>query len=48
MTAVGSWNITMKSPVGNQEFRAGVDGDASSGTVKPGAFGNATFSGRRA
>jgi hypothetical protein len=30
------------------EFAAEVDGDAISGTVKLGAFGNATFSGTRA
>lgn len=53
MSAAGSWNITIRSPMDHQEgtleleLRASVDGDVISGTVKPGVFGNATFQGRR-
>jgi hypothetical protein len=44
-----SWSAKMTSPMPmTLEFRASVDGDAISGTVKLGAFGNATFEGRRA
>ena len=44
-----SWSAKMTSPMPmTLEFRASVDGDAISGTVKLGAFGNATFEGARA
>lgn len=44
-----SWTAKMTSPMPmTLEFAATVDGDAISGTVKLGAFGNATFSGSRA
>jgi hypothetical protein len=44
-----SWTANMTSPMPMKlEFAAEVDGDAISGTVKLGAFGNATFSGTRA
>jgi hypothetical protein len=44
-----SWVANMTSPMPMKlEFAATVDGDAISGTVKLGAFGNATFEGTRA
>lgn len=44
-----SWSAKMTSPMPmTLEFRATVDGDAISGTVKLGAFGKATFEGQRA
>lgn len=44
-----SWSAKMTSPMPmTLEFRASVDGDTISGTVKLGAFGKATFEGRRA
>lgn len=44
-----SWVANMTSPMPMKlEFTASVDGDAISGTVKLGAFGNATFEGTRA
>jgi len=44
-----SWNARMTSPMPMKlEFRARVEGDAITGTVKLGAFGSATFEGHRA
>mgnify|MGYP006271220301 CR=1 FL=1 len=44
-----SWTANMTSPMPmTLEFAAEVDGDAIAGTVKLGAFGQATFSGTRA
>lgn len=44
-----SWKAAMTQPMPmTLEFNAAVDGDAISGTVKLGAFGNATFAGSRA
>lgn len=44
-----SWNIKMTQPMPmNLDFLAEVDGDNISGSVKLGAFGDATFSGTRA
>ncbi|HSG90462.1 MAG TPA: hypothetical protein VLA56_14700 [Pseudomonadales bacterium] len=44
-----AWIANMTSPMPMKlEFSAVVDGDAISGTVKLGAFGNATFEGSRA
>ena len=40
-------NVTSPMPI-KLEFSAQVSGDEISGTVKLGAFGNATFSGSRA
>ena len=43
------WKAAMTQPMPmTLEFRAVVDGDAISGTVKLGAFGDSTFSGSRA
>ena len=44
-----SWaaNVTSPMPI-KLEFSAEVNGDEISGTVKLGAFGNASFSGSRA
>lgn len=43
-----TWKATIPSPPITLEFKAKVEGDAISGDVKLGAFGNATFSGTRA
>lgn len=44
-----SWVANMTSPMPMKlEFAATVDGDRIEGTVKLGAFGNATFEGARA
>ena len=44
-----SWAANMTSPMPMKlEFAAQVDGDSIAGTVKLGAFGNATFEGARA
>lgn len=44
-----SWNIKMTQPMPmNLDFLAEVDGDNIGGSVKLGAFGDATFSGTRA
>jgi len=44
-----TWKAAMTSPMPmTLEFSAAVDGDKISGTVKLGAFGNASFSGTRA
>jgi len=44
-----SWKAQMTSPMPmTLEFSATVDGDKISGSVKLGAFGNASFSGTRA
>ena len=44
-----SWKADITSPMAmTLEFSAKVEGDEISGTVKLGAFGNATFSGTRA
>lgn len=44
-----SWVANMTSPMPMKlEFAATVDGDSIAGTVKLGAFGNATFEGARA
>lgn len=44
-----SWKAQMTQPMPmTLEFRATVDGDAISGNVKLGAFGDASFSGSRA
>ena len=44
-----SWNIKMTQPMPmNLDFIAEVDGDKIGGSVKLGAFGDATFSGTRA
>jgi hypothetical protein len=44
-----SWKAQMTSPMPmTLEFTATVDGDKISGSVKLGAFGNASFSGTRA
>ena len=43
-----SWKAAMTQPMPiTLEFSASVDGDAISGDVKLGSFGNATFSGER-
>ena len=43
------WKAAMTQPMPmTLEFSATVDGDAISGQVKLGAFGNATFAGARA
>ncbi len=44
-----SWNAKITTPMPmTLEFEGKVEGDALSGTVKLGAFGNAPFSGARA
>lgn len=44
-----SWNVKMTQPMPMElEFAAEVNGDAISGKVKLGAFGEATFAGTRA
>ena len=44
-----SWTADMTQPMPIKlEFSAKVDGDSISGSVKLGAFGNASFSGTRA
>lgn len=44
-----TWKANLTSPMPmTLDFDAKVDGDAISGNVKLGAFGNATFSGTRA
>ncbi len=44
-----SWQAKITSPMPmTLEFSGTVDGDSISGSVKLGAFGNATFSGERA
>jgi hypothetical protein len=44
-----AWKASITSPMAmTLEFSATVDGDAMSGNVKLGAFGNATFTGKRA
>ena len=44
-----SWKASITSPMPvTLEFSATLDGDAISGDVKLGAFGNATFTGERA
>ncbi len=44
-----SWNIKMTQPMPmDLDFLAEVDGDNIGGSVKLGAFGDATFSGTRA
>lgn len=44
-----AWKADITSPMAmTLEFSATVDGDAMSGDVKLGAFGNATFTGTRA
>jgi hypothetical protein len=44
-----SWNIKMTQPMPmDLDFSAEVDGDNIGGSVKLGAFGDATFSGTRA
>lgn len=43
-----SWKAQVTSPMAiTLEVTAAVDGDAISGNIKLGAFGNATFSGTR-
>lgn len=43
-----SWSANITSPMPMKlEFSAKVDGDAISGSVKLGSFGNASFSGTR-
>lgn len=47
--STATWNVAMTQPMPlTLEFTANVDGDAISGDVKLGAFGNASFSGTRA
>lgn len=44
-----AWKASITSPMAmTLEFSATLDGDAMSGNVKLGAFGNATFTGQRA
>jgi hypothetical protein len=44
-----SWSIEMTSPIAiTLKFSAQVDGDAISGTVNAGAFGDSPFKGSRA
>jgi hypothetical protein len=44
-----TWSIEMTSPIAvTLKFSAQVDGDAISGTVNAGAFGNSLFKGSRA
>ena len=44
-----SWKADITTPMAmTLEFSATVDGDSISGSVKLGAFGNASFSGTRA
>jgi hypothetical protein len=44
-----TWKANITSPMAmTLDFNATVEGDAINGTVKLGAFGNATFSGTRA
>ncbi|HKI73417.1 MAG TPA: hypothetical protein VJ998_02175 [Pseudomonadales bacterium] len=44
-----AWKISLTQPMPmDLEFSGAVDGDAISGNVKLGAFGNATFEGTRA
>jgi len=44
-----AWKASITSPMAmTLEFSATLDGDAMSGNVKLGAFGNATFTGTRA
>lgn len=44
-----SWKADISSPMAmTLEFSATADGDTMSGSVKLGAFGNATFEGTRA
>ena len=44
-----SWKASITSPMAmTLEFSAKVEGDAITGNVKLGAFGNATFTGTRA
>lgn len=44
-----AWKASITSPMPmTLEFSATLDGDALSGNVKLGAFGNATFTGTRA
>lgn len=44
-----AWKASITSPMAmTLEFSATLDGDAMSGNVKLGAFGNATFTGKRA
>ena len=44
-----SWNIKMTQPMPmNLDFLAQVEGDTIDGSVKLGAFGDATFTGTRA
>jgi hypothetical protein len=44
-----SWSLSVTSPVPiTLEFKGAVDGDAMSGTVKLGMFGEAKFTGVRA
>ncbi|MFT4799003.1 MAG: hypothetical protein ACJAXW_003075 [Candidatus Azotimanducaceae bacterium] len=43
-----TWNVKMTQPMPmDLDFSADVDGDAISGKVKLGAFGDATFAGSR-
>jgi len=43
-----AWNVKMTQPMPmDLDFSAAVDGDAISGKVKLGAFGDATFAGTR-
>jgi hypothetical protein len=44
-----TWKAEVTSPMAiTLEVEAAVDGDAISGSIKLGAFGNASFSGQRA
>jgi hypothetical protein len=44
-----TWSIEMTSPIAiTLKFSAQIDGDAISGTVNAGAFGNSPFRGSRA
>lgn len=43
-----AWKVSLTQPMPmTLEFSATVDGDSISGNVKLGAFGNATFEGKR-
>ncbi len=44
-----AWNVKVTQPMAlDIDFNAAVDGDNISGTMKLGAFGEATFAGNRA
>lgn len=42
-----TWKASIPTPPITLEFTAGVDGDTISGSVKLGAFGTASFEGKR-